>query len=133
VVSFTPRPLYHQEKSPCYQLDRRVGGPQSRSGRGDEEKIPSPCRESNLRTSIDQTVIFLYESLMISSLHMLSSTNRLIKNSGETINFLERRSKKIFYYAFISRIMLTKNVTHSLINSKCQQFHRNVNANKPLC
>jgi hypothetical protein len=28
-------------------LDRRLGGPQSRSGRGGEERIPSPRRESN--------------------------------------------------------------------------------------
>jgi hypothetical protein len=33
VVSFTPRPLY-----PRHPLDRRLGGPQSRSGRGGEEK-----------------------------------------------------------------------------------------------
>jgi hypothetical protein len=38
VVSFTPRPLYSQGKSPWYPLDRRPGGPQSRSGRGGEEK-----------------------------------------------------------------------------------------------
>jgi hypothetical protein len=33
VVSFTPRPLYPQGKSPWYPLDRRLGEPQSRSGR----------------------------------------------------------------------------------------------------
>jgi hypothetical protein len=33
-----PRPLCPQEKSPFYPLDRRLGGPQSRSGRGGEEK-----------------------------------------------------------------------------------------------
>jgi hypothetical protein len=32
VVSFTPRPLYHQRKSPPYPLDKRLGGPQKRSG-----------------------------------------------------------------------------------------------------
>jgi hypothetical protein len=42
VVSFTPRPLYHQGNSPCYPLDRRFGGPQSRSGRGGEEKNSQP-------------------------------------------------------------------------------------------
>jgi hypothetical protein len=42
VVSFTPRPLYPQGKSPWYPLDRRLGGPQSRSGRGGEEKNPQP-------------------------------------------------------------------------------------------
>jgi hypothetical protein len=32
VVSFTPRPLYSRGKSPRYPLDRRLGGPQNRSG-----------------------------------------------------------------------------------------------------
>jgi hypothetical protein len=32
MVSFTPRPLYPQGKSPWYPLDRRLGGPQSYSG-----------------------------------------------------------------------------------------------------
>jgi hypothetical protein len=42
VVSFTPRPLYLQGKSPWYPLDRRLGGPQSWSGRGGEEKNSQP-------------------------------------------------------------------------------------------
>jgi hypothetical protein len=46
VVSFTPRPLYPQGKSPWYSLDRRLGGPQSRSGGGGggggEEKNSQP-------------------------------------------------------------------------------------------
>jgi hypothetical protein len=42
VASFTPRPLYTQGKSPWYPLDRSLGGPQSRSGRGGEEKNSQP-------------------------------------------------------------------------------------------
>jgi hypothetical protein len=38
VVNFTPRPLYLQGKNPWYPLDRRLGGPQSRSGCSAEEK-----------------------------------------------------------------------------------------------
>jgi hypothetical protein len=38
VVGFKLRPLYLQGKSPSYPLDRRLGGPQSRSGRGGKEK-----------------------------------------------------------------------------------------------
>jgi hypothetical protein len=38
MVSFTPRPLYPQGRSPGYPLDRRLGGHQSLSGRGGEEK-----------------------------------------------------------------------------------------------
>jgi hypothetical protein len=34
VVSFTPRPLYPQGKSPRYPWEMRLGGRQSRSGRG---------------------------------------------------------------------------------------------------
>jgi hypothetical protein len=42
VVSFTPRPLYPQGKSPWYPLDRRLGGPQSRSVHGGEEVSSQP-------------------------------------------------------------------------------------------
>jgi hypothetical protein len=42
VVSFTPRPLYPQRKSPSYSLDRRPDGPQSRSEHGGEEKNSHP-------------------------------------------------------------------------------------------
>jgi len=38
VDSFTSRPLYTNGKSSWYPLDRRLGGRQSRSGRGGEEK-----------------------------------------------------------------------------------------------
>jgi len=48
VVSFTPRQPYPQGKSPRYPLNRRLGGPQSRSVRGDEEKeFAALCRDSN--------------------------------------------------------------------------------------
>jgi hypothetical protein len=48
VVSFTPRPLYPQGENPWYPLDRRLGGPQSRSGHsGGGEKNPCHCWESN--------------------------------------------------------------------------------------
>jgi hypothetical protein len=42
VVSSTPRPLYPQGKRPWYPLHRRLGGSQSRSGRGGEEKNSQP-------------------------------------------------------------------------------------------
>jgi hypothetical protein len=37
-----------QGKSPWYPLDRRLGGPQSRSGRGGEEKNSQPPPEIEL-------------------------------------------------------------------------------------
>jgi amino acid transporter len=42
VVSFTHRPLYSQETSPWYLLDRRLGGSRNRSGRGGEKKNSQP-------------------------------------------------------------------------------------------
>jgi hypothetical protein len=42
VVRFTHLPLYPQGKNPRYPLDRRLGGPQSWSGRGGEEKNSQP-------------------------------------------------------------------------------------------
>jgi hypothetical protein len=44
MVSFTPRSLYPRWKSLWYPLDRRLGGPQSRSGRGGEEKNSQPLQ-----------------------------------------------------------------------------------------
>jgi hypothetical protein len=40
LISFTTRPFYPQRKSPWYQLTWRMGGAQSQSGRGGEEKNP---------------------------------------------------------------------------------------------
>jgi hypothetical protein len=34
VVSFTPQPIYPHGRGPRYPFDRRLGGPQNRSGRG---------------------------------------------------------------------------------------------------
>jgi hypothetical protein len=39
VFSFTPQPLWPQGKGPLYPLDRRLGGPQSGSGRREKEII----------------------------------------------------------------------------------------------
>jgi hypothetical protein len=43
-------------KEPRYPLDRRLGGPQSRSGHGGQEKNSQPRRESNPRTPIVQPI-----------------------------------------------------------------------------
>jgi hypothetical protein len=49
-----------QGKSPCYPLDRRVCGPQSRSGRSGEREIPSLHRKLNPKTLIFQPVAQRY-------------------------------------------------------------------------
>jgi hypothetical protein len=47
--------LYPQGKSPWYPLDRRLGGPQSRSERGEEEKNSQPL--AGLEPPIMQSVV----------------------------------------------------------------------------
>jgi hypothetical protein len=52
-----PRRFTSQGKSPQYPLDRRLGGPQSRSGRSGEEKNSQPRWESKPRNPIFQPVV----------------------------------------------------------------------------
>jgi hypothetical protein len=54
VVSFVPRPLYPRGNSPQYPLDRRLDGPQSRSGRGSSRDVirttvAHACRRRRLK------------------------------------------------------------------------------------
>jgi hypothetical protein len=42
MVSFTHRPPYSQRKIPRYPPNKRLGGPQNKSGRGGEEKDSKP-------------------------------------------------------------------------------------------
>jgi hypothetical protein len=58
VDSFTHRPLYPQGKNPWYPLDRRLGGPQSRSGLDGEEKNSQP--PPRLEPPIIQPVVQRY-------------------------------------------------------------------------
>jgi hypothetical protein len=51
MVSFTPRLLYPQGKSTQYPLDRRLDEPQSRPGRGGEEKIPPRDNFNTLKSN----------------------------------------------------------------------------------
>jgi hypothetical protein len=60
VVSFTARPLYSRVKSHRYPLDRRLGGPQSQSGRLGEEKILDPSGTRNSDPSVVQSVASRY-------------------------------------------------------------------------
>jgi hypothetical protein len=63
-VSFKPWPLYPRGKISRYPLDRRLGGPQSRSGRRGEQKIlyptgtrnPTPCSSSPQPVAIPTTL-----------------------------------------------------------------------------
>jgi hypothetical protein len=58
VVSFTPRLLYPRGNSPRYPLDRKLDGPQSRSGRRGENSWPN--WDSNSDSSVVQPVASRY-------------------------------------------------------------------------
>jgi hypothetical protein len=68
VVSFTPRQFY-----PRYPLDRRSGGPQSRSGRVCEDKESLPILRTEPQSSdpypSQLTVTYLLTYLLTYSLH----------------------------------------------------------------
>jgi hypothetical protein len=65
VVSFTTRPLYPRERNSRNSLDRRLGGPQNRSGRGGEEKNLTILRKSNSHPSVVQPVASRYTDYTI--------------------------------------------------------------------
>jgi hypothetical protein len=54
----SPAALPPREKGPCYPLNRRLGGSQSRSGRGTEEKNSQPV--TGLEPPIIQPVVQSY-------------------------------------------------------------------------
>jgi len=51
VVSFTPRPLYPQVKSPWYPSYGRLGGPSAGQDAVARRTFPNPYRDSNPRSS----------------------------------------------------------------------------------
>jgi hypothetical protein len=78
MVSLTPRPLYPQGKSPWYPLDRRLSGPQSRSGRGRAEKNsrPLPGLEPPIIQPVAQlTVTTKYKTTLLTELLGPASRN----------------------------------------------------------
>jgi hypothetical protein len=64
VVSFTPLSLYHRWKSSRYPLDRRLGGPRSRSGHWSREKT---LASTGNRTPAVQPVAHRYTDWAIES------------------------------------------------------------------
>jgi hypothetical protein len=91
MVSFTPRPLYPYGKRPWYALDRRLGGPQTRSGRGGEDKNSQhlPVLEHRIIQSVVQrctTELSRFRALL-----MFTSNLKTSKQSHKT-----RKANKFF-------------------------------------
>jgi hypothetical protein len=94
VVSFTPRPLYPEGKIPWYPLDGRLGGSQSRSGRGGEEKNSHslPGFEPPIIQPVDQ--------------HYTNELFRLPQNSV-TCTFEIHRIVKVLQTLFPNRVAVS--------------------------
>jgi hypothetical protein len=73
LFNFTHRPLYPRGMSPLYPLDRRLSGPQSRSGRWTEENISCPCRGLNPNSSAVQPIAHRYTDWAILPLNSLDT------------------------------------------------------------
>jgi hypothetical protein len=82
-------PLYPRGKSLRYLLDRRLGGPQSRSGRGGEEKNSQPL--SGIEPPIIQHVAQRYTTEL---LHLNESSI-----SGHVTSFY-------FYFYAVTRVQI---------------------------
>jgi len=62
-VTFTPRPLYPRDKCHRYLLDRRLGGPQSRSGCGDEGKYPITAQSRLIPGRLTRSLVTILADL----------------------------------------------------------------------
>jgi hypothetical protein len=71
VVSFTPRPLHPWGKSPNYPLERRLGVPQSRSGRCGVKKNHFSLPGTELRWSSLSLYRLGYKNLKFNNVHYL--------------------------------------------------------------
>jgi hypothetical protein len=85
VVSFTLRPLYSPGKSPRYPLYRRLGGPQSRSGRRGEEKILDPTGTRNFDPTVVQAVAIPTELSRLLAYVIVQNETVRIHSSAEEI------------------------------------------------
>jgi hypothetical protein len=108
VVSFMSQPLYPQEKGPWYPLDRRLGGPQSRSGRGGEEKNSQPIIQPVAQRYTTVSVTLLpnctneHQEMIAPSQLFLKSTNSLCGEASNNYNLLIIHFNDTFLYMISS-------------------------------
>jgi hypothetical protein len=90
-VSFTPPPLSPRGKSTRYQLDRRLGEPQSRSGRcGVEKKISCPSWETNPTGPARQPSLYQLSYLRKMMKSKTPCNRKLILDARECDKAMER-------------------------------------------
>jgi hypothetical protein len=112
MVSFTPRSPYPLRKSIRYPLDKRLGGPQGRSGRRGEEKIidstglRTPARRSSspllvaIPTALSRRLTQYQRAKLI--LNTLCRQNTALLNSC-SIHTLPLRCKVLSFHEYRKR------------------------------
>jgi hypothetical protein len=111
VVRFTPQPLYSQGKSPCYPLDRRLGGPQSRS---EWRYINLVFGRQWITTWITMVIIYVWkQSWPILRYHLGMSEIRIVclQKSNETCY----NSHLLLLFSLKMRNMIKIEITHKRI------------------
>jgi hypothetical protein len=119
VVSVTPRPHFTPAKGPRYPLDRRLGGPQSRSGHRLKEKFLT-CAED--RTPVVQSVVRHYTDRATSVTYYISERIFCIFHGYHT-------SRHLFHYNTSNTAFRTL-FPHSLETcwSSCYHMQKNCEA-----
>jgi hypothetical protein len=77
------RPLYLWGKCPRYPLDRRLGGPRNRSGRGSEEKNSHPL-PGIIPENLDRlgcSLVAILTDLSVSSCYFTKNRNTIMNES----------------------------------------------------
>jgi hypothetical protein len=121
VVSFTPRLLYPQGKNPWNPLERRLRGPQSRSGRGGEKNSQSL---PGLKPPIIQSVAQRYTTDLSQLLsnptnHDMWSPNCWSSFINKSINW--RRNFGDYTYIYICMYIQVYEI-NVYVNYKLQQY-----------
>jgi hypothetical protein len=95
-VSFTPRLLYNRGNSPPYPFGKRLTGPQSRSGHGDEKNIQSGLFCLSAHSGV-MTWTALYLFINVLSLSVLSIRFRFVTaRASSTVPSVGRSSCNVF-------------------------------------
>jgi hypothetical protein len=101
VFSFTPGQLHPQGKSPWYPLDRRLGGPQSRSGRDgelttDSSEFNEICY-ANRKVYVTYVQVVLLEDCKLLHLFIESTVEHLYRMNKHFLPLLEALHPNLKY------------------------------------
>jgi hypothetical protein len=109
VVSFTPRPLYPQGRTPSTYWIGSWVGPRAVRDAAVKRKIPSLRRESNPRTPTVQSVVQSYTDWAITALHRFTDISYISKfNSCDAFTFLNTLTQFHLHPAFVSEVHIAK-------------------------